>query len=207
MTRISVRANTGAYVRLQVMDCPTCGVIFGVDSTYDARRSADGANFYCPNRHSLSYTETEADRLKKETDRLRARMLAEMDQAEAARREAAAAKASEVRLRWRVGNGVCPCCSRTFAPLAAHVASKHPEFLTDDLDRLSTRMRELLAAIRAATEAEDVAVVNIAGLPGGWNTVRALERRNLVTTLDWGHVALTEHGWPLAEQAAKGASR
>lgn len=200
MSRVSVRANTGQTLQLYVFDCPACGVIFGVDTTYDDRRRADGRDFYCPNGHSMSYSETEVDRLRKETDRLRTRMLAEMDQTEAARREAAAARASEVRLRWRVGNGVCPCCSRTFPGLAAHVATKHPEFITDDLLRLSQRQIELLAKLRQATEDQDTAVID--AYEFDWRSLRALERRNLVTLIDGDTVALTERGWPLAEQAA-----
>lgn len=197
--RISVKANTGRSLWLYVFDCPSCGVIFGVPDDYDNRRRNDGQTFYCPNGHSVSYCETEADRLRKETERLRTKVLAQMDQTRAAEREAAEAKAAEVRLRWRVGNGVCPCCQRTFPGLAAHVANKHPEFLTNDLSDLSSRQVELLANLRAMTEAHDAAVVDTDGLD--WRSLRALERRNLVEIVGPGRIALTEHGWPLAEQA------
>ncbi len=32
------------------------------------------------------------------------------------------------RVRKRVGNGVCPCCGRTFKQFAEHMQSKHPEY-------------------------------------------------------------------------------
>lgn len=197
--RVSVRANTGAMVRLYVFDCPSCGVIFGIPDDYDDRRRDDGRTFYCPNGHHVSYLETEADRLRKEAERLRTKVLAQMDQTRAAEREAAEAKAAEVRLRWRVGNGVCPCCQRTFPGLAAHVANKHPEFLTRDLSDLSARQVGLLANLRARTDKEDAAVVGTSGID--WRSLRALERRGLVQIVTPGRVALTEHGWPLAEQA------
>lgn len=205
MTRISVMANTGRTLQLYIFDCPTCGVVFGVDNAYDNRRRTDGGDFHCPNGHTMSYGETKADKelreLRERNGQLHTRMLAERDQAWAARREAAEAKAEEIRLRWRVGNGVCPCCSRTFPGLAAHVATKHPEFLTRDIDSLSHRQVQLLASLKAATEAENTALIDVDLLVGDWRTVRALERRNLVTVVGAGRIALTEHGWPLAEQA------
>ena len=45
--------------------CPTCGVLFWLSATYEGRRRSDGLTFYCPNGHSLSYGETETDRLLK----------------------------------------------------------------------------------------------------------------------------------------------
>lgn len=202
MTRIHVRANTGQYLQLAVMDCATCGLVFAVDSTYDQRRRSDGASFKCPNGHILSYNETEADRLRKEKERLNARLIAQMDQAHAAQREAAEAKASEIRLRWRVGNGVCPCCQRTFPGLASHVAQKHPEFLTHDLSRLSNRQVELLATLRRVTEDENTAIIDAFAHGLDYRSVRALERRGLLQTIHAGRIALTEQAWPLAEQAA-----
>lgn len=203
MTRISVFSNTGRALQLYVFDCANCGVIFGIDATYDDRRRKDGQTFYCPNGHHMSYSETEVDRLRRETERLRTRMLAEMDQAAAAQREAAEAKASEIRIRWRVGNGVCPCCQRTFPGLAAHVAKKHPDFLTYDLDQLSARQVQLLATLRHITEVEDTAVVDVNDQGLDWRSIRALERRRLVEIIGYGRVALTEQGWPLAEQAGR----
>lgn len=190
--------------RLVTEDCIHCGELFGMSETLHNTRLADKLSFYCPKcGKTMAYTgPSELDKLRKEKERLNARFLAQMDQTHAAEREAAEAKASEIRVRWRVGNGVCPCCQRTFPGLASHVATKHPNFLTDDLDRLSTRQVEILAAIRAATEAEDAAVIDTWSLPGDMRSIRALERRNLVVTLGYGRVALTEHGWPLAEKAA-----
>lgn len=203
MTRVSAHVSTSQFVQLYITDCAMCGVIFGLDETYDERRRKDGNRFYCPNGHNLSYGETEADRAKKEAERLRTRYLAEMDQRRAAENEAAAAKANEIRLRWRVGNGVCPCCSRTFPGLAAHVAAKHPEFLTHDLTALSVRQVEHLAALHRLTQERDAAVIDVWDEGLDYRSIRALERRSLVTMLDHGRAALTETGWPLAEQAAR----
>ena len=206
-----IRTYTVEAQRLDlfISDCPSCGVIFGFPVEMENRRREDHRSFYCPNGHSLSFSgptqaEKEAKEQRKRADRLLAQLGAERDQAEAARREAAEAKASEVRLRWRVGNGVCPCCQRTFPALAAHVATKHPEFVHNDLDALSTRMRELLASLRRQTEEQDAAVVDAYEIGAHMGTVRALANRGLVEQIDYHRVALTEAGWPLAEQAARG---
>lgn len=209
-----IRAFTveAGHLDLFISDCGSCGVIFGIPATLENRRREDHRSFYCPNGHTMYFsglTPTEM-KLQKETERasrLRTQMLAQQDQALAAQQEAAEAKASEVRLRWRVGNGVCPCCGRTFAPLAKHVATKHPEFVHRDLDGLSQRMRELLATIHCETEEQDTAVLDVEEIHLHWGTLKALVNRGLVDTADWQHIALTEAGWPLAEQAVEEVSR
>lgn len=205
--RLAVFNINAGHLELFVSDCPNCGVVFAIPTTLEDRRREDHRTFYCPNGHSMSFqgpTEAEkrAKQEKQRADHLAASLMAQQDQTQAAFREAAEAKASEVRLRWRVGNGVCPCCNRTFAALAAHVVTKHPEFVHQDIETLSTRMRELLVTIRQATEAEDSAVVDAYDIGVSMQTVKALARRGLVDRIDYSRVALTEAGWPIAEQIA-----
>jgi len=38
------------------------------------------------------------------------------------------AKAAAARLQKRVANGVCPCCTRSFANLRRHMETTHPEY-------------------------------------------------------------------------------
>lgn len=64
---------------MDVEDCCTCGVIFAVDRSYLDARKTDLATFYCPNGHGMSYTQSEADRL-------RAALTAARDQLAAANR-------------------------------------------------------------------------------------------------------------------------
>lgn len=206
--RLRTFATTGERLTLFVSDCASCGVIFAITDEMAARRRDDHRTFYCPNGHTLSFSgptkaKQDAQAAKERAARLNAALMAQRDQTEAALREAAEAKASEVRLRWRVGNGVCPCCNRTFPALAAHVATKHPEFAHHDIESLSTRMCELLATIRVETEEKDAAVVDAYEIGAHMGTVRALAKRGLVETIDHRRVALTEAGWPLAEQIAR----
>lgn len=47
----------------------------------------------------------------------------------------AAARGQVTRLKRRAANGVCPCCTRTFADLKRHMANQHPDFtLESDAD-------------------------------------------------------------------------
>lgn len=188
---------------MYVTDCPTCGVIYGITADFEDRRREDHKSFYCPNGHSVVFSgpskaEREAEEARKRAAEWRTRWWAEQDRAEAAMREAAEAKAAEVRLRWRVGNGVCPCCQRSFPGLAAHVATKHPDFAHRDLSTLSARMRDLLAAIKGRTDESDSAVIDLGDSDYSWRTIKALESRGLVEQIGYRRVALTEAGWPLA---------
>jgi hypothetical protein len=50
---------------------------------------------------------------------------AELEHAEARRR---AEKGAKTKLKKRLANGVCPCCSREFQNLKRHMKSKHPQY-------------------------------------------------------------------------------
>lgn len=39
-----------------------------------------------------------------------------------------------LEIKKRVGNGVCPCCNRTFENLSRHMSCKHPEYKTESKD-------------------------------------------------------------------------
>lgn len=99
-----------------------------------ALRADSKRSFFCPNGHSQHYTESEADRLRRERDRLKQQIAQEQDVArqwreEAEREKARAAgyKGVATKMRNRVAKGVCPCCNRTFLDLARHMATKHPD--------------------------------------------------------------------------------
>lgn len=118
------------------VDCPTCGFTWWVAETFRDRRRGDGRTFYCPSGgHTLSYRETEVDRLNKQLAMAQGRLSqAEgtithlRDQYDSAQRSRAALKGQVTQMRKRVGNGVCPCCSRTFKDLARHMSGQHPDF-------------------------------------------------------------------------------
>lgn len=111
------------------MSCGKCGVEFMMPSHFQRECSEQGdkRTWYCPNGHPRVYSESEADTLRRERDRLKQQAARLEDEKRAAERLADAAKAETARLRKRIGNGVCPCCNRSFANVAKHMKSKHPD--------------------------------------------------------------------------------
>lgn len=126
-------------------DCIRCGVRFGVPIGYTARRREDKQTFYCPNGHSMAYSESEADRLRTERDRLAQRIAQRDDEIkdkqaeierqralnETAWRRVSAAKGQITKLKNRAAKGVCPCCNRHFTNLERHMHSQHPGFVAE----------------------------------------------------------------------------
>lgn len=142
----SYHQQTNAMVTLYVLDCPSCGVVFGITAEYEDRRRADGRDFCCPNGHTMSWHESEADRQKKRADsaeqRLRwaeARESRQRQEREAAERSARAFKGHVTRLRNRIASGVCPVqgCRRNFTNVKAHIAGQHPEWAHEHPEALS----------------------------------------------------------------------
>lgn len=127
-----------SYGTFEGQSCITCFIQFQVPVGFTAARRTDGKTFYCPQGHSMAYdrTESEEDKLRRERDRLkqnaayledRNRELAE--QRDAAERRASAAKGRITKLKNRAAKGICPCCNHSFADLARHMHSEHPDFV------------------------------------------------------------------------------
>lgn len=116
--------------------CCTCGVTVVVPQDFKRKRLEDHKTYYCPNGHPLHYPgESELEKTKRllETERrwreqeIESRKKA-WEAADRASRRASAAKGQVTRIKNRVGNGVCPCCKRTFQNLLRHMHTKHPDF-------------------------------------------------------------------------------
>ncbi|WP_116051903.1 hypothetical protein [Amycolatopsis palatopharyngis] len=116
---------------LTTTNCCTCGVLFAAPERLLADRREKGGNFYCPNGHSLRYTKPENVRLKEQLDASRVRARHLEDQREATERSNRALRGQITRHKKRAANGVCPCCNRTFANVARHIAGQHPQFRAD----------------------------------------------------------------------------
>ena len=113
---------------LEQQDCVNCGCIFGVPAGFTEQRRKDKRDFYCPNGHSMSYTESEADKLRRERDRLTQRLAQKDDEIKDLENRRRAAFGQVTKLRKRIGNGVCPCCTRSFTNLQRHMKTEHPDF-------------------------------------------------------------------------------
>lgn len=122
-------------VSLTSEDCGNCGGVFAVNTTYRQRCYDTGkGTFACPycktdwgwtGRGRLQVVEGE---LRAERERLQ-RALARENEERLAREKA------ERKLK-RVSNGVCPCCTRSFQNLAAHIKNKHPELVSQQGGKL-----------------------------------------------------------------------
>ena len=89
----------------------------------------------------MSYTESEADQLRRERDRLKQQLAQKDDEIrvqrdcrEAAERSASARKGQITKLKKRAAAGVCPCCNRSFENLRRHIDSQHPGFVAEEVD-------------------------------------------------------------------------
>lgn len=123
--------------QLEEKKCPVCGILYGVDADvmaykWSRRSGGDDNGWYCPNGHYLVYTETEADRLKRERDRLAQQIAQRDDEINELNKRLSAQRGQVTRLRNRAKAGLCPCCNRHFTNLERHVATKHPDFQANE---------------------------------------------------------------------------
>lgn len=112
--------------------CCVCGIAFMMPENYRNGRLKEKDTFHCPNGHAQHFLgESDKERIR----RLTAQLDVERTRLRQAENQAAklhqARKAVSTRLRkmkQRVSNGVCPCCTRSFQNLQRHIATKHPDF-------------------------------------------------------------------------------
>lgn len=117
------------------LTCGECGIVFAIETHLRDKWVDTKHSFYCPNGHSRRFTgEAEADRVRREmSEQLASAHRAlewERVRTSNALKQASAIKGQMTKLRKRVGNGVCPCCHRTFSQLSRHMTSQHPEYAT-----------------------------------------------------------------------------
>lgn len=110
------------------MQCGECDLTFAVPDYWRNKKRQTGETFYCPNGHPRCYRDSDNTKLEKRISSLESTNTHLRDQAEAAARANAALKGQITKARKRASNGVCPCCKRTFANVARHMNSKHPDF-------------------------------------------------------------------------------
>jgi hypothetical protein len=139
MTRIQERHALTITNNLIVTDCAACGVVFAITEEFRASRQKDGKTFYCPNGHTLHYSESEAERLRKKLERTEQQLAWQRDMREGANRRADAAerklratKGVVTKMKKRAAAGICPCCNRHFVQLERHMANKHPDYAVED---------------------------------------------------------------------------
>lgn len=128
-------------VNCTVVECGGCGVVHALPTTkYDACLE-EGGFWTCPNGCSRGFREgrREKEAIQRERDRLKQANARLEEEAAAAHREADKARKKLRHHQVRVAAGVCPCCQRSFAKLAMHMKSKHPEFGSANVVKLEGR--------------------------------------------------------------------
>lgn len=117
---------------LNTLHCAGCRMLFAIPATFERDRRNDHARFYCPaGCHNVYNGETEAEKIRRERDRLKQDAARLEDEKREAQARAAKAEAAAKRLKKRASAGTCPCCSRTFANMAEHMKQRHPEMLAE----------------------------------------------------------------------------
>lgn len=121
---------------LEVVQCASCAIKYAIPRKFVSERRDDHKSFYCPNGHSQWFPgKSDAEKLRAELEREKertahAREWARQEQSrkQVAQRQAAAARGQVTRIKRKVARGECPCCTKTFADLHAHMAETHPDW-------------------------------------------------------------------------------
>lgn len=125
-----------------VVSCFTCSVKFGIpEQLYNRVVRLGIDSVYCP--ACGKQTAWRTPELVREKQRLEAELATANRRADTAKRHAEtqerlrietanklrATKGVVTKIKKRVHNGVCPCCSRHFENLQRHMQTKHPDFV------------------------------------------------------------------------------
>ena len=133
---MSVHPAFKAATWMEVIECYKCSILFAVPRDFDKRRLSDHDDFWCPRGHRQRYIgKTKEQKLQEQLEHKEVALEREREwkrhyQERSAHQErrASAFKGHLTRTKKRVGNGVCPCCNRTFKDLANHMNTQHPEY-------------------------------------------------------------------------------
>lgn len=84
---------------------------------------------YCPLGHKHAPSGKSSLKVEQEAHQRTQRCLEETQRREErAENRRRAEKAAKTRIKNRIANGVCPCCTRSFKNLHRHMQSQHPDF-------------------------------------------------------------------------------
>jgi hypothetical protein len=124
---------------MELIVCARCSMAFAVPARFEQARRRDHREFWCPSGHgNLFHGPSVEEKLRKQVSDLEARLTHARDERdwergrrESTERSLSATKGVLTRTKRRVAAGVCPCCKRTFAQLARHMAGQHPEYVEE----------------------------------------------------------------------------
>ena len=116
-------------ITFEVFTCASCGCSTGVPKGLIGGRieGLTTSSLHCYNGHENVWQASKLEAAQKAQQAAEASRDFWRREADAEKLRTAAARGQVTKMRNRVGNGVCPCCNRTFVNLQRHMASKHPE--------------------------------------------------------------------------------
>lgn len=115
---------------MEIHSCPSCHMDYAAPEAFFRRISEGGGSWYCPQGHSVEFTTSHAEEMRKlqqQLDRQKSRTRHLEDQYEAAQLSARSYKGHVTRIKNRIANGVCPFCNRSFENVRNHMKSEHPK--------------------------------------------------------------------------------
>jgi len=128
-------------VEFELVECCACSAPMMMTAHMNKRLRKTKGDFYCvacgqvQGWYGKNKEEKERDQLKRQLDNRDHQLQAETDrrrlaesQEQHAKNQVRAQKAAKTKLKKRIHNGVCPCCTRTFANLQRHMKSQHPSY-------------------------------------------------------------------------------
>lgn len=75
-------------MELRVIDCPECGMLFGITPQLHNRRMGDGQSIHCPSGHKLSWGNNRESRLRQELSAERSARIAAEEKLNACQKKA-----------------------------------------------------------------------------------------------------------------------
>lgn len=116
--------------KLTSVECCQCGHLILMTEDFEERRRRDHRSWFCLNCGTNQSWRGESDIEAAKRELKAAQQREETIRADlaATRKRLSAQFGENTKLRNRVKNGVCPCCTRSFTNLRRHMATKHPEF-------------------------------------------------------------------------------
>lgn len=140
---------------LTTITCPSCGGTYAISHAFQNEARQQGGFKHCWTcpycKTSRGYGKSSHEEEKEQLEAKIAALAREKQWAEERKayyeKEAAHFRKSRdgmrgvlAKERKRVGNGVCPCCNRSFGNLQRHMATKHPKHA--NADTLNADFRE-----------------------------------------------------------------
>lgn len=134
-------AQINVAVTLTEINCGECGGTYALNERYRSQKADKGGGWHCPYCQCNwgYFGETTVQKLQKQLEEEQRRLewarenaQSEREARERTERRLIARKGVNTRLRNRIKNGVCPCCTRTFMNLQRHIKTQHPDFQPDD---------------------------------------------------------------------------